>query len=179
MKEVLGAIDAIHGDGPLQPIPINNAVQRGSLGSYYRHNVGGQSVAFQISVRRNLGNEGELAFAHEIGHWIDHIGIESEGLYASENSPALYDLMRAIRGSGAIKKVNAAPEISIKYRNYLTSGREMFARAYSQFIAEESARPSMLDSLKQWSGREQWESDDFAPIRDEFRKLFRSLGWMT
>jgi hypothetical protein len=178
MKEVLSAIDAIHGDGPLQPIPINNKISRGALGTYFRREAAGKSVAVNIGVRRNIGASGELTLAHEIGHWLDHIGIESEGVFASESAPELDGLMSAIRGSDAIKKISADPNMFFKYKNYLLRGREMFARAYSQFVAEESGRQTMLDALQAKSER-QWESEDFAPIREEFRKLFRSLGWMN
>lgn len=172
-QATIDAIDAVHDDGPLEPIPFDNKIMRRSTGTYYS----GMQRAGSIGVKRGIGDEGELTLAHEVGHWLDHIGIESETKFASESdsSVAMRPLMRSIRASEAIKKISQGPVSS--FRSYLLSGRETFARAYSQFIAEESGRPTMLQSLSS-PGRSQWTSEDFAPIRAEFRKLFISLGWI-
>lgn len=177
-KEVLDAIDNIHGDGPLEPIPFNHRISRRSRGTYYSVGGGftGPGKAVSIGVGRKLGDEAELTLAHEVGHWIDNIGIKSSTKFASEadDLPAMRGLMDRIRQSEAIRVISKGSPSD--FRSYLLSGREMFARAYAQFIAEESGRGAMLRSLGE-SDRQQWTSEDFAPIRAEFRKLFRSLGW--
>jgi hypothetical protein len=83
--------------------------------------------------------------------------------------------MRAIRNSAKIREISARPPSD--HRSYLLSGRESFARAYSQFIAQESQRAPMVASLSN-SRLEQWSTEDFAPIRAEFRGFLKSLGWM-
>ena len=68
---------------------------------------------------------------------------------------------------------------------YLLRPTEMFARSYSQFIAERAGSSELLKELGGVRSRpievlypEQWNETDFRPIAEEFVALFRKRGWM-
>src|SRR5690606_9836911 len=110
-------------------------------------------------------------------------GIPSNEIYASEdaNSP-LVRVMDAIYRSEAFK--NLANILNRRHRNYARSGRECWARAYAQFIAEESGNPLMLQRIRNVANGTvsgyplgmQWMEQDFAPIRQEIKTAFQKMG---
>lgn len=176
---VLDIIDSVHDDGNLRPVDFNHAVKRGSNGTYF-------PFAGAVTVKRNAQpGAGEVTLVHEIGHWLDHKGIPSNEIYASEdaNSP-LVRVMDAIYRSEAFK--NLANILNRRHRNYARSGRECWARAYAQFIAEESGNPLMLQRIRTVANGTvsgyplgiQWMEQDFAPIRQEIKTAFQKMGWM-
>jgi hypothetical protein len=174
MKQTMDVIDKVHGDGPLTPIPINNRIMRGSDGTYYSKTEEGAAVS--IGVRK--GSDGaELSFVHEVGHWLDHIGIKSASKFASRSAPELEGFRQAIQNSAAYKEIVTSTRWGRKFRDYLLEPHELFARAYSQFITEESGSAA-LRSILDRRANTHWTTQDFAPIRAELRKLFVSLGWM-
>ncbi len=179
----LAAIDGVHGDGPLQPLPFNHRVGQDMIGSYYsKKNI---NQAISIGVKAGI-EDTEFGLVHEVGHWLDHIGIPSTTKFASEGAPELRGLLQALRQSQAYQRVVAGQNLSVDYQKYLSLPEEFFARAYAQFIAEESKNPALLGSLEKIvSGKfrgmpaiSQWETADFAPIRAAMRELFVRLGWM-
>lgn len=171
-KAVLADIDRVHSDGPLSPIPFNHKIMRGSDGSYYSM----PDRAVSIGVRRNSPNA-EKSLAHEVGHWLDHKGIASPGKWASASAPELEGFRQAVRNSESYRAIVSSTAYSRKFRDYLLSAHELFARAYSQFITEESGNAAMRASLDRQVGYH-WTEKDFAPIRAELRKVFQKLGWM-
>lgn len=172
LKQAMDEIDNVHGDGPLTQIPITNQVGRGHLATYSSY----PDRAIAIGVRK-ANNGPEFSVAHEVGHWLDHIGIPSAAKFASASSPELEGFRRAVQNSEGYKSVLTSPEFRTAYRNYLLKPQEIFARAYAQFITEESGNVAMGATLAQRINVH-WSTGDFAPIRAELRKLFRSLGWM-
>lgn len=171
-KQVLADIDRVHSDGPLAPIPFNNKIARGSGGSYYST----PDRAVSIGIRRS-SPDAENALAHEVGHWLDHKGIPSPGKWASTSAPELEGFRQAVRNSESYRAIVSSTAYSRSFRDYLLSAHELFARAYAQFITEESGNAAMRASLERHT-QYNWTEKDFAPIRAELRKLFQSLGWM-
>jgi hypothetical protein len=63
---------------------------------------------------------------------------------------------------------------------------EMFARAYFQYIAVESNESELMAALRgrQTSGvrglkyPDQWDDDDFEPIRQEITKILKARKWL-
>lgn len=177
---VLAAIDGVHGDGPLTVIPVTHKPGRGNLG-VFRHWPGGAAV--DIGYRKGKGAHlhPELTLAHEIGHWLDHSGAPGDYVLTSTvPGGAFAEVLAAAKKSDAYASLLAMP--AGKARNYYMKPVEVFARAYSQFIAEEAGHAAMLQQIADiradvWPGR-QWDEADFAPVRDEMRKAFVKLGWM-
>jgi hypothetical protein len=60
---------------------------------------------------------------------------------------------------------------------YLATGREMWARAYAQYVALRSKDVGLAMEVGKFASQ-QWAWDDFEPIAAEMDKLFRNRGWM-
>lgn len=177
---VLAAIDRVHGDGPLTAIPVTHKPGRGNLG-VFRHWPGGKAVDIGYRKSKAVGLHPELTLAHEIGHWLDYSGAPGENVLTSDvPGGAFAEVIAAAKKSQAYAELLAMPEG--KAQRYYTKPVEIFARAYSQFIAEESNDAAMLQQVADiradvWPGR-QWEKEDFKETRDAMRAAFVKLGWM-
>lgn len=179
VDETIAAVDSVHGDGPLKPIDFNHTVSARAAGTYYSND----TLAASIGVRKR-GDGAHLTLGHEVGHWIDHMGIQSATKFASESGePIMRAWKTAVENSNAIKKLRAMNPSA--YLQYTLRGREIWARAYAQFIATESGNKAMLKRLDEvrtgkanYLPESQWDDADFAPIAQAMRELFSSLGWM-
>ena len=84
--------------------------------------------------------------------------------------------------AGAARKDLLKSVKSPKRLAYLLSDEETWARAYTQFIVEESGDVALkAEMVKKTEGYEQgvqWKDADFAPVRAAMREIFTSLGWM-
>lgn len=209
VRDTIRIIDDVHGDGELSKIPVTIESGRVRLGGYYRR--GSRPVKIGIS-RKSFAPH--LDFAHEIGHFLDHEGI-GKGAFASQSiaDPFLADapglrgikpLMDRIKASKAYKQLEGMKQAKprqvestlghvitykpdARYIEYLQSPQELFARAYSQWVAVRSKDRRLLGDLNQWRGRykglpfeyaTQWTDRDFKPIGQAFDALFGALGWL-
>jgi hypothetical protein len=71
-----------------------------------------------------------------------------------------------------------------KFLGYLLTPYEIWARAYSQYIAVRSGDPEMLDQVSRLRTRSgglyyptQWDDADFEPIARAIDELMIQLGW--
>ena len=142
-----------------------------------------------------------------MGHFLDNQVLKDKsrvgGFGSDQATKEFLPVLRAIEESPQYKKLekmkrtaldqfdtslpHAAGMELIKIENqvdYLLDAREAWARAYSQYIAEKSGNPVMLKELRaivespvEWSVR-QWETKDFAPIREAIDTMFRDKGWI-
>lgn len=185
----LSAVDKVHGDGQLKKIPVINSTAKRYYGMFRAW--GRLDGAHNISIAA-IGDHKALTFIHETGHFIDHGGF-GRLWGASGYDGFAKDLMLALRKSDWFSNLYQRAEslaqavadgvfrFDRKYINYLASSKELFARAYAQFIAIESGDPILLAQLKKLQDAKfptQWSDEDFKPIAEEFRKLFRQQGWM-
>lgn len=75
------------------------------------------------------------------------------------------------------------------YLRYLMEPRELWARAYSQYIGVRANPSEATESIRKeserWADDEallfafQWKDDDFAPIAHAFDEFFTGIGWRT
>jgi hypothetical protein len=175
-------INEVHGDGPLKQIPFDHNTSKNAHGTYWSYD----SSAVSIGVKKNVGEHGPVVLTHEVGHWLDHVGIPSPSKFASHSHPELAQWRDAVTNSDAYKAMQADSKISRKYKTYTLRKEEMFARSYAQFIATESGSEEMLNGIKKVLNGEtgypawtQWQDEDFKPIRKAFRDFFIKLGWMA
>lgn len=63
--------------------------------------------------------------------------------------------------------------------------QEIWARSYSQWVAQKSGDGLLLDQLEsavRESGKsmlpEQWAAQDFAPVAAEIERLMQEMGWL-
>lgn len=150
------------------------------------------------SVKGAPDGRSKFAFAHEIGHRIDYLNVTHRGTmqYASGTRAALPTVERealdafidAAKGSDAMLKLRAATVQDFRYYNYVTSAEETWARAYSQWVARESADPDMRAGLRAWRGDDtdrgpigfQWSDEEFdRVIAPAVEKVLRARGLMS
>jgi hypothetical protein len=135
-----------------------------------------------------------MTLTHELGHWIDYRGFRGipgstptdyrSPLFAS-HSPLFKNFIKIAKNTEKLKEVLIAP-LTRKAKNYLRSNHEIFARAYSQYIAIKSKNPDMIADLRRRQGAvvmgkaypDQWEDDDFVPIYNELETIFKQIGWL-
>lgn len=174
-KEAADTIALVHGDGKLPDLTV-----RFGTGS------GGHYNGREIKVGKTAGSQLCQA-VHEIGHFLDHHGLAGSGYTSNIAAGDLQETLDAIRTSAAYISLrdDAAYKANADYRTYQLKRVELWARAYTQFIAEESGHLGMQAELqKRRDGKtgywkdSQWTPSDFAPIRAAIRKLFVKLNWM-
>lgn len=182
----LKAIDKVHDDGVLPPVPIVAAPGKsGYLGRMKSYIVGGKYNTVQLEVK-NAGSWPALTTVHEAGHFIDVHGMAGGKGFATESAHAISKVIKAAQESEAVKglqqlRENATTAKEREYWRYFLTPREIWARAYAQFVAEESGDPQLgkdLDKARQSQEHRQWKTKDFAPIAAEIRKQFKQLGWI-
>lgn len=181
----IAAMDEVHDDGNLPKIPLRSS-KKSSYG-YFQRNIGpdGKSTANHIGVRTS-GDWPALTTVHESGHFLDLEGIGSKGAYASQTGE-LKEVLDAARQTQAIAGLQAKMAATTSWdirdhiQNYLLSDKEIWARAYSQYITERSHSEPLKTQLKARLAKaefEQWTPEDFAPIAQAIDKLFTKLGWL-
>lgn len=217
---VLAAIDRVHGDGPLPELPVRVGAPGGRRvqAAYRRRRT---NEPFDI-VTRKRPPQPRLTLAHEIGHFIDNAGMTRTnpsdphlGKYASQapDFPGMDSLMGALRSSASVKtllgyrdlmrqqgyvRLEDGPNSSRRlildtgWLDYAVSEKELWARAYAQYIAVRSGDKKMMAELRRWqkeyhaeAGKgdnipvpEQWDDDDFSPIAAAIDRIFEALGWL-
>jgi SPP1 gp7 family putative phage head morphogenesis protein len=194
LTRTMKAIDSVHGDGVLSAIPLKPT--RAKAFGFYRSTF---YNAVDIGVRLT-GDHQHLTLAHEVGHWLDHIGL-GQGVSWGTSSIASAEMkavQAAMAQSKVIKGINEVLNTGIvkdtagndvrlplrlrKYYTYLANPKEQWARAYSQYVAVRSGDEALLKDLKtvRSSGiPTQWTAKDFAPIAKAIDLLFIAKGWRT
>ena len=72
MREVLRAVDAVHGDGVLPRVPVTWLDSLDAEGFYRFDDSTGKPIRILLN---SSGKHHRLAVVHEIGHFLDHQGI--------------------------------------------------------------------------------------------------------
>jgi hypothetical protein len=188
---VLNTIDSIHGDGPLPTTElIFNPRNTQSANGQYSLTDGNIEI-FKI-------DKTPMTLTHEIGHWMDHKGFK--GIIPDRdpnvrpmlsNSFASYtnlfsDFMNAANKSKKIGQIKWDAGLRQENVDYFVSNHEVWARAYSQYIAVKSGNKKMLANLRERQGQPvpgqaypaQWDDDDFVPVGEEVEKLLIKVGWI-
>jgi len=189
-KRTLDAIEKVHGDGPLEEIGFKQTRTTRTRGVYaHRSN----------SIKLSSIKGSELTMAHEIGHWLDHQAFnareskynqeEYSNLFPRQNKlyrgfygsygPEFAEFRKAYVESEQYSKIEQA-QTPRSYKKYLLSTHEGWARAYSQWIAEQSGDEVMIAEARRRNDEElgHWSDEDFAPISKAITNIFTKRGWM-
>lgn len=182
---------------------------QGTLGIFHRSWTPGDSAdryAVAIGVS-SFGQAQEFCYAHEFGHFFDFADFDQYGHFATgmsdwdrdanpildgfwksvDESQAYQTLLDMRANPAAYRKVvsvggrDVAWRVDSKHLRYLQRPREVWARAYSQWIAEKTGDEAMLRGLGRFLESPypaQWSPEDFAPISAAMDELFRSQGLM-
>ncbi len=165
-----------------------------------------------------FGNKDGLLYGTDIG-WVDKAG----HLNTDAKASAMKTLVSTMKASRAVQtlarwrtsQIEGSPNYGDKtapvnlhdgHLEYLLSTKEVFARAYAQYIAVESQHADGLAELANivkagttgpvastayfnwrpkgkppapgtWDYPSQWTDDDFRPIRAAMTSLFQAMGW--
>ncbi len=198
--EAIKSIESVHGDGDLPKIPLKANSRLKAGGRYARsvNQVTNETKALDITLNPQ-GKRPELTIVHEIGHFLDDQTIGTSNKFESVHGSLMDGVFDKIMKTPEIKWIenamdkgsfiaeNGSPiwmgkEIRRHFK-YLLDKKELFARAYSQFIAEKSNSKILINQVlgsrnNQLNIPYQWESKNFKPVMDEIEKLFKILGWM-
>lgn len=186
---VLAEINKIHGDGALPTIPVNESTARNKYGAFWYRN----TTPEKITLSRG-GDHQALTLAHEIGHFLDLSALDAKWSSTRTGTEA-QSVINAARNSDWVKNVwtrvsefnsrsssDTMPiSIDSRYVRYLLETKEIWARAYAQYVATKSGNETLLEQLRKLQTAKfpsQWSDDDFLPIMAEFDRLFTKKGWI-
>ena len=106
VREAMGAIDSVHGDGDLPTIPIKKSSGLLTTGTY-RYTYSGNPVHIKVSTKGTIQSD----FLHEAGHFLDHQTLGKKGTFEStaanygESSPAMQKWFNAAKNSRAMQSL--------------------------------------------------------------------------
>jgi SPP1 gp7 family putative phage head morphogenesis protein len=178
VTKALSAIDAVHDDGLLPPVPIISTPGGTANGHFHL-------LTKEIAVRPS-GPWPQLTTAHEVGHLLDYTVLGEAGTFASEVHADFAEWRRAVRASEAITSIRATQGTvkGLHKAEYYLRGHEMWARSYAQYIATKSGDAEMLRQLDIIRGVGdighliQWSDADFAPIAAAIENILKKKGWL-
>lgn len=192
VETTLRAIDAVHGTAPLPRIPVR-PLPKGDPreGVFKARQSTGAPVAIELSETSRVPH---LGCAHEVGHLLDiaaipHVGTPTKTTRDWAADTHLSDFHAAAQASASVKALQAAAvggtaAVDPRRAQYLLRPQELWARAYSQYIAVRSGAPDLLKELDALRTDPNlvhypihWSDDDFRPIGRAIDALFRKLGW--
>lgn len=205
-ERLVSLIDRVHVDGNLPELWIDEYLSGNEYLGLYR------TAVHEISLARGARGK-PLTIVHEIGHALSFRGMWERGksivgAAAAADPAALaaysrpegallravrrwYDAaaetravqgLRALRASAAIQRLRTATGGS--FLEYVLDPEEIWARAYSQYIAVRSGDQELLAEVGRVVRRRdelgrlmQWDANDFEPVARAMDELFENLGW--
>jgi hypothetical protein len=202
-KAVFEAIDKIHNDGNLGKLPVKSNNDPNYEGFLRVNNQTNLPTVMEINQDADTPH---ITIAHETGHVLDYAGIPRTarliGLERNFRDEELFqDFIKAVEASDSIKtlrlratQTTAHTEgaawlnnytIDQKHVAYLLQDNEIWARAYSQWVATRSENLDMAAQLEYVLGQNrqklyapQWHPEDFKPIAAAIDGIFQGLGWL-
>ena len=185
VKHAINAINVVHGDGELMKTPIyGRAPGRGALGCFTRYLGAGNVVAkTDIKIAR-FGEHRCMTTVHEIGHLLDAFGL-GDGFRTGIEAATQPEIKRWLDAVMKTQSYRQLSEIHDSHSNYLRNPKELWARAYAQYIARRSKDPILMDELDKMINCEynkiyhaQWSDEEFSEIMVAMDQIFISKGWL-
>jgi hypothetical protein len=200
-EQLVRAIESVHGVQGIISVPI----ERKPLPQGWNGQFDPYTRTITVSPNAPL----PLATGtHEIGHAIDALFLVSASqLGRLDGTITLYASQYAVQGRGILvdwlEKMNQSRPIlelaqaslkvgfmseEWKEAQYWLNPTEMWARAYEQFVAENTADTNLPVQFQQKRLDEAffgdrkigvyWTTEEFVSIAREIKRVFESLGWM-
>ena len=172
-------------------------------GRYSNRHGSNSPVINMPAARLKRGARGVATYIHEYGHYVDYRvltaelpGMASEAphrargtyrlLAGSDKATELGEAMRAweeaVKSSDhykGIQKMVDSEIISERHGSYLGGATELWARSFTQYTADYAGDVELSAHIQGEAGRTahtQWNSSDFAPIREAMDEVFRLTG---
>lgn len=196
--EGLTLISEVHGGANLPPVRVRQATPQNQMNddepAAYEPETRDNSARGILLNPRNPATPAE--FIHEGGHFFDHQVFGVRGQYASESHPDLEEWRQAVQNSALVQHLRHLSEqetvewsgriraVRHDQVEYLLKGRELFARAYTQYIAMQNGGLSIREELGSRVHQEthpllypeQWDAEDFEPIARAIEALLLKRG---
>ena len=199
---VTSAIDAIAQVHTLPESPTPNKTLGISFAKMNQGNLGGFKYAPlrdvpppSLRLSTEMTDAGEIGFTllHELGHWIDYtyLDLPRSVTMVANSFVDIFPVLDKVKETSLWKSYEtmlADPKLSKVRReflsDYLMQPYEVWARVYSQYIAEQSGNSALITAMErgQKSGparaiADQWKDEDFAPVRNAMQALFLKKKW--
>lgn len=172
---------------PEQPLPPIKFANLGRSNGEFQF-PDGEVPRIVISDRLSTPADIALATIHEVGHYIDYAYLDPVGkLTRFKLDGDLFAVLQAIEETPYWRKLElmqydeSLSGYDLIHVQYLLRKEELWARAYAQYIAEQSGDDLVLEELKRrtrLSIPTQWSEEDFAPVRNAIRALFVYKQWI-
>jgi hypothetical protein len=201
IRDALAAINSVHGIGDIDPVRIRIEEVDNGEGEY-------DSRHYPPIIR--IDPEASFPcwdFLHEIGHWIDSVGIGSIDTLSSE-SKETRNWLRAVKRSRAFRELQkhrkqnsfrdlrSGREFPIVHEviDYNCGTSELFAHSYAYFVALYRNRQVLPPYVNTRLDAEfdrfrtnllyrvhcpMWTEEDFALIGQELASIFAHEGWLA
>ena len=184
----LRVIDAVHDDGGLTAIPLIETRATVNVGGYAWSRKTGAPLGREVS---RASQHPELTLIHEVGHFLDHQVLGTKGEFASEKSPLLEVWRRIVLATPTVKKLKrAAAGRKVEGRwprrppaefIEMLRLREVWARAYAQYVANHGANPALHAQFevaaKHMMGLYFWADDEFEGIDLAITTILAAKSW--
>jgi hypothetical protein len=193
IRDALAAIDQVHGAIGLVAIPFVETEDTDRHG-FFEKTAKGKPI--RIGISSGVATP-VLTTVHEIGHWLDtsalHVPFEHriDEIDDADLRLAYREFWSAIRATNSVRSLSQTmreardtnPNRASFIGNYLLLREELWARAYSQYVATQSSVEALHTELVKEQGLSgypvQWTDEDFAPVRKSIDKIFVAMGWIT
>jgi hypothetical protein len=142
--------------------------------------------------RENFGSRQAIGLDGYSGDKYEHaLRPIMDTIAVSEKTKHLMNMLRSdatvnVRENGVSRTISLSDPDVHRYTTYLLQPEEMFARAYSQWIALRSdPEGPMMEAVRERSESagvlhpQQWDDEDFQPIAEAFDQVFGKLDWLT
>ncbi len=199
VREAVAIVDAVHGDGALPRLAVQLTSSTVEAAAYLWDARTGQPLALNVSRR---APHPHLSMLHEVGHFLDQQALGAGGRFGSE-SDRIPEVMRAIDDTVAVRRLvglRARRQVLIQVRpsrrerftldqaliSYLLEPKELFARAYAQYVAVRSADVRLVTQLEATRRdlflgmvyHQQWDEEDFASVLVAFDRMLWRRRWI-
>ena len=184
LRDVLFAIDAVHGDGRLPPIRVVRRVLPPGEEGFYEPSIG------EIVVSRSASAPA-LTLLHEIGHVLDRHGLGDGDILGSSGDTVLSSWRSSVDATWSIaaldRLIGTQPSSRfVAHLAYLRQYDELWARSYTQYVVSRRDRSPLVDALHRRRRRAigrvnvpyYWGAEDFRPVAHAIDDAFRRRGWI-
>jgi SPP1 gp7 family putative phage head morphogenesis protein len=194
VKRALAAIDSAHAFPKMPRISVRK-YQKASEDAAYRYFTNGSQKPVEITIRPG-NTHAALSMLHEVGHYLDHHGHGKAGTFLTVSGGAK-EVLDVIKKSAAYAGLydaeaaflatatgNQAKKLKASFE-YLRGPKELWARAYAQWVAERSGDARILEQLEKTRARVdgktyvpyQWDDGDWKTIREAIDAYMKARGW--
>lgn len=201
MRDALSAVDDVHGLGPVSSVPRIYALQDNRMRRLGVYEYTGDGRPYRIRIKGGKAQpagEQALTAAHEFGHYLDHAFLTGGPQFGKwfSSSPAAQAFRDAVNNTATVKRIRelrAAGDTVLeaggrrynytrRFTSYLLEDWELFARAYSQFVAKRAGHKGMLAAIKTRVEHEadftQWPDAEFEAIEEAIEEVLRAAGYI-